>query len=395
MTFRRVQMGMRHRFLFREDAARWAAVDIMRRMVRMFASPALHDLQQFPKYTVEYGQKCGVPRTHRLPAVRQLTNANGSALQLDLPGCRATLRKLLQVFPLTPGALLWLQEENMGECRRIWHEWGQSPLSELEARETLHVGCFLPAPAEELPRVRIVLQVCGLLMHGARALHVQRGNSASECCLHLDDDFVSFRAHDGRNEMMFSTECQSFMRILDQALVAQEMDADYQRRTGLARVEDEMRVFVGGGEANVLADYVVACSVHAVEDVAQLCWLGMFSDDETSPCVVYEMRAFDFEVLDSKMAFSYMDDMLDPTRSQNHLGCSALVSDMRDQQLSMLEDDDLQRRQMRRRSGVMESEDEAESEDDDPQTPLPLIASYSEDDAAPTQVYTPATPYSP
>jgi len=188
------------------------------------------------------------------------------------------------------------------------------------------------------------------------------------------------------------------MRILDQALVAQEMDADYQRRTGLARVEDEMRVCVGGGEANVLADYVVACSLHAVEDVAQLCWLDMFSDDETSPCVVYEMRAFDFEVLDSKMAFSYMDDMLDPTRSQNHLGCSALVSDMRDQHLSMLEDDDLQRRQLRRRSGVMESEDEADEEDDGSQTPLPLIATQSEDDEGAeddeggTQVYTPGTP---
>jgi hypothetical protein len=91
-TIRRVQMGLRHRFLFREDAARWTAVEIMRRMVRMFDSPALHDSELFPSYTVEYGQKCAGPRTHHLPQVQWLTNANSSALQLDLLGCRVTLR---------------------------------------------------------------------------------------------------------------------------------------------------------------------------------------------------------------------------------------------------------------------------------------------------------------
>ena len=91
-TIRRVQMGLRHRFLFREDAARWTAVEIMRRMVRMFDSPALHDSELFPSYTVEYCQKCAGLRTHHLPQVQWLTNANSSALQLDLLGCRATLR---------------------------------------------------------------------------------------------------------------------------------------------------------------------------------------------------------------------------------------------------------------------------------------------------------------
>jgi len=233
-------------------------------------------------------------------------------------------------------------------------------------------------------------------MHGARVVHVQSGNSASECCLRLDDDFVSFRAHDGRNEMMFSTECQSFMRMLDQALVSQEIDAEYQSRSGLERGADDLRVWLGGGSANVLADYVFACSVHAVQDVAQLCWLDLVvaedSDDDTEASIVYEMRLFDFELLDTKMAYTSLDEEPDPTQRNNLIGCQSLVTDMYEQHLSMLEDEDLRRRQLRRRNGDMESDDDAEddeAQDDGAQTPALHYSDDDEEGGAPTQVYSP------
>ena len=234
-------------------------------------------------------------------------------------------------------------------------------------------------------------------MHGARVVHVQSGNSASECCLRLDDDFVSFRAHDGRNEMMFSTECQSFMRMLDQALVSQEIDAEYQSRSGLERGADDLRVWLGGGSANVLADYVFACSVHAVQDVAQLCWLELLvaedSDDEIQPSIVYEMRLFDFELLETKMPYTSLDEEPNPTHRHNLIGCNNLVTDMHDQHLSMLEDEDLRRRQLRRRNGDMESDDEADDgADDGAQTPALQYSDDDEEGGAPTQVYSPHTP---
>ena len=254
------------------------------------------------------------------------------------------------------------------------------------------MSCFLPEPAQELARVRLVLQISRLLMHGAHVLHVQRGNSASECCLHLDDDFVSFSAHDGRNVMLFSTECQSFMRILDQALAAQEINTDYQLHAGLAREADELRGWHGGGEANVLADYVVACLVHALPHVAQMCWLDLFSDDETGASVVYEMRVFDLEVLDTKMAYTSLDEVVVPSMRNNLIGCHALAADMREQHLSMLEDEDLRRRQLRRRSGDMESDDEA---DDGAQMPRAQVHRNSDNEVGATQVYTPYGPHSP
>ena len=65
-------MGMRHRILFRDDAERWVQLDNMRRLVRMFAAPGLHDPEGLASYSVEYGQKCGVPREHRVPVVQAL-----------------------------------------------------------------------------------------------------------------------------------------------------------------------------------------------------------------------------------------------------------------------------------------------------------------------------------
>jgi len=109
------------------------------------------------------------------------------------------------------------------------------------------------------------------------------------------------------------------------------------------------------------------------------------------PSILYEMRLFDFELLDTKMAYTSLDEEPDPALRNNLIGCQGLVTDMYEQHLSMLEDEDLRRRQLRRRNGDMESDDEADdgAQDDEPQTPG---VHYSDDEegGAPTQVYSPA-----
>jgi len=211
------------------------------------------------------------------------------------------------------------------------------------------------------------------------------------CCVYRDDDFVSFSAHDGRNEMMFSTECQSFMRLLDQALVTHELDADYQLCTGLLRAADKLRVWQGGGEANVLADYVIACSLHEVQDVAHVCFKDVLNVDESCSSILHELRVFDVEVLDTIMPYTSLDEHTDEALRSNRLSCQRLSANMRAQHLSMLENEHRLCHQRLRRAGDMESDDEA---DDTPQTPgAPQGQEDDEDDdEANTLVYTPYSP---
>ena len=331
-------------------------------------------------------------REHRLPRVERLTLANGTEQHLDLPGCRATLRKLHIMFPMTPGVLLKLHGECMSAVRGIWAAYQETKMARDEAEETMHVGFFMPELLAEAPRLRVVLQICGNLMHGVRVIYVQHGadDGTSECVIHLDDDFVSFSAHDGRNEMMFSTDCQSFMRILDQALVTHELDANYQLCTGLLRAADKLRVWQGGSDANVLADYVIACSLHEVQDVAHVCFKDVLSVDESYSSILHEMRVFDVEVLDTIMPYTSLDEHTDDALRSNRLSCQRLSANMRAQHLSMLENKHRLCHQRLRRAGDMESDKEA---DDTPQTPGPQVQEDDEDDDEPnTVVYTPYSP---
>jgi len=365
-THRRVQLGMWHRFLFREDKTIWTQIDNVRRSMNIMATAALNDSETFPSYRVNYVQDGSAKREHRLPRVERLTLANGSEQHLDLPGCRATLRKLHIMFPMTPGVLLKLHGECMSAVRGIWAAYQETKMARDEAEETMHVGFFMPELLAEAPRLRVVLQICGNLMHGVRVIYVQHGadDGTSECVIHLDDDFVSFSAHDGRNEMMFSTDCQSFMRILEQALATQAMDDDYQRVCEVSREADSLRIWQGDGAANVLANYVIAFSMHEVQDVAHVCFLDVLHINEPYSSVLYEMRAYDIEVLDTKMPYTSLDEEPDAMRRTNCISCNTLVAEMRLLTEALLDDEDLLRRQEQRRVEDMESEDKVFEDDD-------------------------------
>jgi hypothetical protein len=204
---------------------------------------------------------------------------------------------------------------------------------------------------------------------------------------------VSFRAHDGRNEMMFSTDCLSFMRLLEQALASQELDADYQLATGLPSASDDLRIWHGGGDANVLADYVVACSFYEVQEVAHMSMQDVLMLDEAYSSVLHEFRVFDFELLDTKMPYTSLDQQPDEALRANRLTCQHLVVGMLREHEGMLEDVFRLSRQALRRAGGMESDTE---EDNTPQTPMAHNAQVqgmgSDDDESHTPQYTPYSP---
>ena len=383
-THSRVVLGLRHRFMFRDERARWTQVDNMRRMLLTFHSRILQDSEFFSSYGLSYLQEMQGPREHRLSDVKQMRLADGSMQSLNLHGCIATLKKLNRVFPLTPGSLKVLQEECTLKCKEIWDFWLTTPMCEMDTRETMHVATFMPDLADGLPRLRLVLQITSTLMHGVRVIYVQPQGHARQCVLHIDPNFVSFLAHDGRNELLFSTDCTSFMRLLDQALVAQEVDAEYQKITGLNRSVDDLRMWTGKSDPNVLADYVVACSVHEVQDVAHVCFSDVLDIDETYSSVVHELRVFDFEILDTKMPYTSLDEEDLPELRQNRLCCHQLVYDMSHENTNLLLDIHLRRVQQIRRNGDMESDDESENDSQDDHVMDP-----GDDEEAPM---TPTTP---
>jgi len=174
-------------------------------------------------------------------------------------------------------------------------------------------------------------------------------------------DFISFRAHDGRHELCFSTECESFMHLLDQALVAQELDEEFQLASRLSSQLDLLRTWTGeaGGDASVLANYVVACSVHPVQDVAHVCFADVFDEDIVYTSVVHDLRTYDFELLDTKLLYTSTCDAHSLAAGAHCLSCYAVVRGMELQHSEWEHDAGLVAEQNTRRFGDMESDSES------------------------------------
>ena len=375
-TEKRIVMGLRHRFMFRHEPTRWRMVDNTRRVQLLFTAMSLHDSDFFTTYSLTYLQDKEGSRKHRLSDVKKMRLEDGTMQPLDLPGCVSTLKKLHKVFPLTPGSLKMLQEECAKKCDEIWKVWLTTRMCELDERRMMHVDNFMPDLVFGLPRLRVVLQITATLLHGVRVLYVQREGHTRQCVLHCDSDFISFVAHDGRNELMFSTDCESFLRLLDQALVSQEVDAEYEMSTGLNRCVDDLRMWMGGSDANVLADYVVACSVHEVQDVSHVCFSDILEMGQSYSSVIHELRVFDFEILDTKLPYTSLEEEVNPELRKNRLCCQKLIDDMTEEKNHYSTDEDILRVQQERRNGDMESADEASDSDNNED----LSPGYDEED---------------
>jgi len=305
------------------------------------------------------------------------------------------LQKLCRLFPLAPGALELLQAQCMRECKRVLAAWKRTPAREQDSRRPLNVSEFMPARQLHAPHLRLVLQITGMLMHGVRVLYVQNTQDDREAVVVVDANYVSFLAHDGQKELLFSTECASFMRMLDEALFKQELDYDFQKSRSMTQAQDFLGAYSGGVD-NVLGNYVLAVSVHDVVEVAQLGFSDVFDeeDDESDlayTAVYHELRVFDCELLDIKMPYTSLCDEANPRHRMNRLCASELVENMDTYQDLCEGDEVLLARQEARRMGDMISprsqvldHDRADAESDRSESPDSDLGSS---DDAQTVVY--------
>jgi len=166
---------------------------------------------------------------HRLSPLTRVRLNNNATQTLDMLGCKSLLHKLCWLFPLAPGALELLQMQCSRGCKRVFAAWERTLAYAEEERRPLHVSEFMPALQPHAPHLRLVLQITGTLMHGVRVLYVQNRHEDRETVVVVDANYVSFLAHDGQQELLFSTECASFMRMLDE-LFKQELDFQKSRQ---------------------------------------------------------------------------------------------------------------------------------------------------------------------
>ena len=95
----------------------------------------------------------------------------------------------------------------------------------------------------------------------------------------------------------------------------------------------------------MLANYVLAVSVHDVCEVAQMGFSDVFDeeddDNDTAYTAVYhELRVFDCELLDVKMPYTSLCDEANPRHRTNRLCASELVENM-DTYQELCEGDDM------------------------------------------------------
>jgi len=356
-TRERVLLGMRHRYIFREDKRRWNRVDNLRRMLLVMHNGNITGNVQ--SRVVDVAAQMAFKRVRA--AVTHSPQWEG-LLQVDhFGGCKSTLRKMIGVYPLAPGTLALLHRDSLHQGKRILGAWRKTQLCAEGGREDVDASVFLAS--EPLAPVRVVLQITGELLHGARVMYVHRADDEEgcECTVTQHSDFITFRAHDGRHELCFSTECESFMRLLDQALVAQELDEEFQLSSRLSPQLDLLRTWTGeaGGDASVLANYVVACSVHPVQDVAHVCFADVFDEDIMYTSVVHDLRLYDFELLDTKMPYTSTCCEHSLTAGAHHLSCYAVVRGMELQHSEWEHDAGLLAEQTTRGYGDMESDSES------------------------------------
>ena len=121
-------------------------------------------------------------------------------------GCKSLLHKLC---PLAPGALELLQMQCSRGCKRVFAAWERTLAYAEGERRPLHVSEFMPALQPHAPHLRLVLQITGTLMHGVRVLYVQNRHEDHETVVVVDANYVSFLAHDGQQELLFSSAPRS------------------------------------------------------------------------------------------------------------------------------------------------------------------------------------------
>jgi len=385
-TEMRVAMKLRHRYAFRHDEEAWRLHDNLCRLLPRMPSNYL--VQADFRSHVEIMESRQSSQIFRVVAgVKNfwLTDIVEEEKPVDYEEHRLAMQNWL--FPLVPGCLHMLEKQSKETCARILEQWGLTVRSAHPQTRSVDVREFLPARPAEQPHLRLVLQITHHLLHGVRVLYVQRDNNTRECLVHADNDFVSFWAHDGHHELAFSTDCPSFMLMLDQALFQQEHDEDFQIGQNMDPSHDVLRTFVGDSEPNVLANYIVSCSVHDVSETAHMGFTDVFGEVDEYTTVMHEQRLFDFVLLDTKIPFRNFIQQIDEMRRNNQFSSHGLRQQLLEENARSENDTVIRSRQdwrclqdisMPRWRAIDHKRIEHDSADDEDE---------EEDEARPTQPY--------
>ena len=299
-TAMRVRLKLRHRYMFRHDPLWWRIHDNLCYMLPRMPSNFLVEAD-FRSHVDNMDKRLPSEIFRVVSGVKafQLNVLSDGEKHIDYLQQEVAMQNWL--FPLVPGSLQLLEKDSTKDCVHLFQAWKDTERSGHQQTVTVDAAEFMPARRADLPHLRLVLQITSTLMHGVRVLYVHREDGKRDCLVHSDDDMVSFWAHDGHHELAFSTDCPSFMLMLDQALFSQELDEDFQHHQNMSASHDLMRTWVGESEANVLANYLVSCSVHDVGETAHISFADFWGEEHDYATVMHEQRAFDFVLLDTKI----------------------------------------------------------------------------------------------
>jgi len=146
------------------------------------------------------------------------------------------------------------------------------------------VMAFVP-PSALLPvscRIRVQLQ--DGLFFGARVVFNATEEGQETATMIPNSGFHTFLAHDGEQVMFFSTDCESFVEMLDHAVTTRQLENDFKRNM-LPGAADPHAQTLPLTASSVLQHYVVEMTVLAVRETSLLTGVDATDPDRQ---VVYQ-----------------------------------------------------------------------------------------------------------
>jgi len=158
---------------------------------------------------------------------------------------------------------------------------------------------FFAPPSVTLPTTRwLRVQLCSFLCFGARVVYSASNEGAEGASMVKDSGYYTFVAHDCEHVVFFTTDCESFVDMLEHAVTTRELENDFGDNL-LPNAEDPHAQKTALTSCSALENYVVEMTVLAVHHSAMLS--GEDSEDGERR-VVFQWLCRDFKILDSQRA---------------------------------------------------------------------------------------------
>jgi hypothetical protein len=305
------RLRLRHLNLLREYPEEWriahhvqafvAAQDKRMRLCVVLETPELTSdaIEQHATHTLQWLQK-------RLQT--QAGQASQKFLAAPVLGVFDTVewwqRRLVDLHaarPLVPGSILLLLQDSADECERALLCWKHSALrmdSQYGPHDVVPMA-FFAAPSDVLPTSRrIRVQLHSALFFKARVVYFASNRGLDGTTMIRDQGYFSFVGHDGENVMFFSTDCESFVEMLEHAVTTRELENDFCDCV-LCDVEDPHAQNAKLDSCSVLQNYVVEMTVLAVQLSAMLSSEDMIDQERR---LIFQWLCRDFKIIDSQHA---------------------------------------------------------------------------------------------